>query len=289
MTDDLSTKFAALTEGRPEPADPAAPIRLRIARRQRRRRSAAVVVATATATAAVLATGPMLGSIASSGAEPGVAGFAAPTPTPTTPTPTTPTPTTPTPTTPTPPLVDHTTVMPAPWSTERFTKMPDAAAYQPNAYYIAKGTVSTGAWAVLAFSAHGCMITDEGPANSFGRQYVCFDEWRPGQRSSFKTVQGHAKEKNASKIDATLVMGAVSADARTVQVKSGGKTYQADAVGTPASDRLRFFALVIPHKDVKVTSAIPLDAAGRPTGTPTGVPMDDRRCDAACATATPQG
>ncbi|GAB2641574.1 hypothetical protein [Kribbella swartbergensis] len=280
MTDDLSTKFAVLTEARPEPADPAAPIRLRIKSRQRRRRGTAVVVATAAATAAVLAAGPVLDNVRSAGNEPGVAGFA----------PSVPVQTTPSTTPAASPTGDHQTMMPAPWSDKVFTKMPDANAYRPKAYYVATGTIPTESWAVLAFSNQGCMVTDEGPANSFGRPYVCFNEWRPGQRVSHHVVQGHAKEKNAAKIAQTLVMGAVSADARKVVIKAGGKTYTADAVGTPATNRLRFFALVIPAKDLKVTQTTALDAAGKladpPTGIPTGLPCDTDP-GAECGTATP--
>jgi len=284
MTDDLSTKLAVLTEARPEPADPAAPIRLRIRRRQRRRRGTAVVVATAAATAAVLAAGPILGSIRSAGNEPGVAGFGPSIPVQTAPTPP------PAVEAHTPPTVsptgDHKTVMPAPWSDEVFNKVPDANAYPPRAYYIAKGTIPTETWAVMAFSNWGCMVTDEGPANSFGRPYVCFNEWKPGQRVSHHVVQGYAKEKNTAKIDQTLVIGAVSADARKVVLTAGGTTYTADAVGTPATDRLRFFALVIPRRDVKITKATPLDAAGKPADAPTGVPTG-MPCDPNCGTATP--
>jgi hypothetical protein len=266
MTDDLSTKLAVLTEDRPEPADPAAPIRLRIQRRQRRRRGTAVLVATAAATAAVLATGPLLGSIRSAGNEPGVAGFGVP------------------------PAITTPIVLPPPWSDEVFAKLPDANAYKPKAYYVAKGTIPTESWAMLAFSEYGCMVSDEGPANSFGRPYVCFNDWKPGQRVSHHVVQGHAKEKDAAKINATLIFGAVSADARSVELKVQGRTYRLDAVGTPATDRLRFFAVVVPEKDVKDVKISPYDAAGNvadaPTGVPTGMPCDTDP-DTECGTATP--
>jgi hypothetical protein len=284
MTDDLSTKLAVLTEARPEPADPAAPIRLRIKSRRRRRRGYAVVVATAAATAAVLAAGPVLGSIRSSGNEPGVAGFGPSIPVQTTPT----TPPAVEPATPpsASPTGDHKTVMPAPWSDDVFNKRPDANAYPPRAYYIAKGTIPTETWAVIAFSNWGCMVTDEGPATSFGRPYVCFNEWKPGQRVNHHVVQGYTKEKGAAKIDQTLVIGAVSADARKVVIKAGGTTYTADAVGTPATDRLRFFALVIPRKDIRINEATPLDAAGKLADAPTGIPTG-MLCDPNCGVATP--
>jgi hypothetical protein len=264
MTDDLSTKLAELTETRPEPADPAVPIRLRIKRRQLRRRSAAAVLVTAAATAAVLAAGPVLDTVRGrAGSEqPGVAGV-----------------------TQTPIERSRIVKVPKdyreahlpPWSEEVFTKMPDANAYRPKAYYIAKGDISTESWSVLAFSDNGasagCLVADEGPANSFGRPYQCFDEWPKGRRSNFLATQGSVTEKNTPKIAAVLVIGAVSVDARKVQVRTtAGQVYTANAVATPVSQRLRFFAVVIPKKGAKVASIKPLDATGHLADAPTGLP-----------------
>lgn len=264
MTQDLSTMLAELTETRPEPADPAVLVRLRIKRRKLRRRSTAVVLVTAAATVAVLAARPVLGAMRGRAAgEPGVAGVTAM------------------------PTVDRTRLVKVvkdyregqqahlpPWSAEVFTKLPDANAYRPKAYYIAKGEVSTESWSVLAFSDNGasagCLVADEGPATSFGRPYQCFDEWPNGRRSNFMAAQGFVKEKSTPKIDAVLVMGAVSVDARKVQIRTtGGKVYATDAVATPVSKRLRFFAVVIPKKDAKVASIRPLDATGRLADAPT--------------------
>lgn len=283
--DDLSTKLAALTDVRPEPADPAAPVRLRIKHKQRRRRGASVVLTVTAATAAVLAVGPVLNAVQAARSEPGVAG--SPTATPSLVLRKTPSATPPGerpstsvprgfpsagPSTGTPPG-DHKTVMPAPWSAEAVTKLPDANAYRPyKAYYIAKGTISTEKWAIVSYSAKGCLLSEEGAANSFGGQYKCFNDWRPGQRSAFALAQGYTKEKDGQKIASTLVMGAVSADARTVRISVAGKRYTADAVATPSSNRLRFFAVVIPKKDLTVTSVTPLDAAGNLADAPTGVP-----------------
>ncbi|MEV5966448.1 hypothetical protein AB0L70_32065 [Kribbella sp. NPDC051952] len=268
MTDDLNTKLAVLTEDRPEPIDPAAPIRLRIQRR-RRRRGGLIVVGAATVTAAAVAVGPLLGSLHSAGGEPGVAGFAPPVVTvpSVAPSPGSPVPS---------PVVigpstaegDSKTVMPPPWSAEVFTKLPDANAYRPKAYYIAKGSIPTEEYGVLAFSRQGCIVTDEGPATSFGRIYVCFDDWKPGQHSAFYVAPARAKEKSEKLLDFTLVVGATSADARKVRIKSGGKTYVADAVGTPATDKLRFFSYLIPAKDAKVASVTPVNAAGKLAAAP---------------------
>jgi hypothetical protein len=277
MTDDLSTKLAELTEARPEPTDPAVPIRLRIKRRRLRRSGTAAVLVTAAATAAVLAVGPMLGSIRASG-EPGVAGpllnDPANLPSPGARTPSV------SPSQP-PAEADHKLILPSPWSAEVFTKMPDANAYRPKAYYVAKGETSTQSWSVLAFSDNGasagCLVADEGPP-SFGRPYQCFDEWPKGRRSNFLAAQGFFKEKNTHRIDAVLVMGAVSVDARKVQVRTtAGQVYTTDAVATPVSERLRFFAVVIPKKDAKVASIKPLDATGRLADAPTGLPATGGR------------
>ncbi|TCC66469.1 hypothetical protein E0H73_06225 [Kribbella pittospori] len=261
MTDDLTTKLAVLTDDRPEPADPAAPIRLRIKRRRRRRRGAAAVLTVAGVTAAALAAGPLLNSMRPT--EPAVAGFGAPSPASVQPS--TVQPSTPllpsTITSPTAPVGDHKKILPAPWSAERFTKMPDANAYRPHAYYVAKGTIPTESWAVLVYSREGCLVTDEGPAVSFGRPLICFD---PPQNGTHWVVQGHSKEKNSQKIDATLVMGSAPIGARKVRIVAGGQTYTTNAVATPATDTLRFFAIVIPHRDLKITSVQPLNATGHP-------------------------
>jgi len=281
MTDQLKDRFAALTDARPEPVDPVIGVRQAIARRRRRRQGAVVALCAAATVAAVIAV-PALGSWRSSQQEPGVAGFAAPT-APTAPT-ASPAPTTATaslapqsPGAPDSPRVpetsgfpsmstapplggDHRQILPAPWSAEVFTKMPDANAFRPKAYYIAKGKISTESWAILAFSRQGCLVTDEGPANSFGTPYVCFD---PPNNGKYHVVQGHTKEKSSIKLDATLVMGSAPITARSVRVKAGGKTYSSPAVATPATDKLRFFALVIPKRDLKVTAVEPLNAAGK--------------------------
>ena len=55
----------------------------------------------------------------------------------------------------------------------------------------------------------------------------------PAGASATTWCRGTQKEKNAAKIDQTLVFGAASADARKVVITAGGKTYTADAVGTP--------------------------------------------------------
>jgi hypothetical protein len=99
--------------------------------------------------------------------------------------------------------------------------------------------------------------------------------------------------KNTPKIDAVLVIGAVSVDARKVQVRTtAGQVYTADAVATPVSERLRFFAVVIPKKDGKVASIKPLNSNGLLADAPTGLPATGGPCvvhPANCPTAQPGG
>ena len=111
-------------------------------------------------------------------------------------------------------------------------------------------------------------------------------DWKPGQRSDFLAAPAYAKEKSGHKLDFTLVVGAVLADARKVQVTSAGKTYTADAVGTPATGQLRFFSVLVPSKDARVTTVTPLNAAGKLAAAPANPPTH-QPCDKGCATATP--
>ncbi|ONI78347.1 hypothetical protein BWI15_02415 [Kribbella sp. ALI-6-A] len=274
MTEDLAAKLAAMTESRPEPADPAAPVRQRIEQRRRRRRSTAAVLVAAAAVTVAAAAGPALDALRPGGPEAGVAGFAPPT----TAAPMLPTPSV----TPPQPSSPQTKVLPEPWSDKEFTTLPDANAYRP-AYYVAQGRISTGNWSALSLSG-ACLVVEEGAGNSFGRPYRCYTEWPAGRSGDFTVTPGRVREKSATMIDATLVMGAVSVEARTVRIVAGGKTYTTDAVGTPTSDRLRFFALVVPHKNAKVDSMTPLDADGRPAPAPANPPTSVP-CAGQCGTA----
>jgi hypothetical protein len=265
MTDDLQAKFAVLTEARPEPSDPAAPVRLRIKRRQRRRRGTAVVLVTAAAVTATLAVGPALGALRSGPADSG--GFAGP----------------PTAQPSTAWSQEETKVLPPPWSDKKFTKMPDANAYRPAAYYVAQGKIPTESWAILSVD-DACVVADEGSAVSFGRPYDCFYDWPAGRTVNYSVTQAYAKEKNSSKVDHSLILGVVSIEARRVRIVAGGKTYLTDAVGTPTTDHLRFFAIEIPKRDLKVASITPLDAAGRPAPAPRNPPV--QICVSISCTAT---
>jgi hypothetical protein len=243
MTDDLGAKLALLTDERPEPADPAAPIRSRIQRRQRRRRTAAAVCAAAAAIAVVVA-GSVIGSIKS--ADPGVAT------------------TTQSPSQRSQNLDFRYTPLPEPWSdVPAFTTQPDSLKYGP-AFYVTEGSIPNEHWAVASYYSDGCLvITDEGPANSFGGAQGCFYEnWQPDQRAQYKTVPAVIPNLSSPK-PLTMVMGAVSAEARKVRVTAGGKNYTVDAIGTPNSSRFRFFAVVVDATESQITAVTPLDAAGR--------------------------
>ncbi|MEV6415831.1 hypothetical protein [Kribbella sp. NPDC051718] len=132
--------------------------------------------------------------------------------------------------------------VPALGSLRSANEQPGVAGYAPyKAYYVAKGTIPTEKWAILVYSRQNCMVGDEGQASNFGDPHYCFD--RAG--GEYAVLQGHTKEKSTIKIDA-----------RAVRVIAGGKTYTAPAVATPSTDTTRFFALVIPHRDLNVISVI---------------------------------
>ncbi|WP_112236630.1 hypothetical protein [Kribbella monticola] len=287
MTDNLQTKFEVLTDARPEPPDPAAPIRLRIKSRQRRRRGTAVVLVTAAAVGITLGIGPALHALQPDAAGGiGVAGV--PTPSPTAPSSSDPSsfpssgpssfpssgpssfPSSGPSSVPTQPA--HNKVLPPPWSDKEFTKVPDSNAYRP-AYFVAQGQIPTENWAMIS-TQDSCLVSIEGKANSFGGLYDCFTDWTNGRNVSYRITPAYQKEKNSYRINYTMVIGATSIEARTVRIKAGGKTYVTDAVGTPTSDRIRFFSVVIPQRDLKITSITPLDAAGRPAPAPSNPPTE---------------
>lgn len=115
---DLGAKLAVLTDERPEPADPAATVRLRIKRRQVRRRTTAAAGCAAAAVVAVVVASSVLGSVRS--AEPGVA--------------------TPSPSGKPQTISTHAdfryTPLPRPWSDEpAFTTQPDSLKYAPFRFF----------------------------------------------------------------------------------------------------------------------------------------------------------
>ncbi|MEV4265308.1 hypothetical protein [Kribbella sp. NPDC049584] len=248
MTDDLGAKLALLTDDRPEPADPAAPIRARIESRQRRRRTTAAVCAAAVVIAVVVAS-TVVGTIKS--AEPQVATTA------------------PGPQQRTQNLDFRYTPLPEPWSDEQaFREQPDALKYGPG-FYVARGSIPNESWAVASSYSDGCLVvTDEGPARAFGGTEACFYEnWKPGQRAQYKTIPAVIPNLGSAK-HLTMVMGAVSAEARKVRITAGGVTYVEPATGTPNSSRLRFFATVIDAAESDITSVTPIDAAGNVAPSP---------------------
>jgi hypothetical protein len=140
MTDDLSEKLAVLTEARPEPSDPAAPIRQRIILRRKRRRVAATMVTAAAVAAAALSTGPALGTLQSD--EPQVANDNTST-------------------------VSKAKRQPEPWSDQLTPQAPlPELTKQPKPSYVVGEGGSTGGnyFAVLVDARTGCLTTYEGTA-----------------------------------------------------------------------------------------------------------------------------
>lgn len=248
------------------PADPAPEVRRRV-RRIRRRRAAGVALLAASAVVAVTTlTGPTLGALRGDGAEPGFVGTPSVTPTSRgTPLPTsTPSPGDPPPTN-TTAIATPTFPLPEPWSDRKHHDVPEH--YRP-AYVISEGTIAGRKWFAVSHRAPGqdggtsCVST--APHGTVFEPFYCFAYWPEGKRANWYTSRATIGAKtDPNQPEATLVLGATSTDARTVQVLlSNGRTYTTDAVGTPTSHRLRYFAVVVPVKDAKVDDVRPLDANG---------------------------
>lgn len=269
----LQNELLGLAELPTAPADPTPEIRRRV-RRIRRRRSAGVAgLAACAVTAVAVLAGPTLGAMRGD-TEPGFAGTPKTTNTPPG------TPSASPPSTVTPPgthTPEPSFPLPEPWSDRVFTKEPDRNAYRPKAYHVNQGTVDGRSWAVWAFNddgrSAGCLVVE--PQDAFD-PYACYDQWPAGRRVNWSTSVAHEGPKpNLNLLPATLVMGAVSVDARSVDIKVAGRTYHADAVGTPASNRLRFFAIVVPVTDAKPGEVTPRDANGDVADPPIGLPADN--------------
>lgn len=273
--DELRSSLLELTEPRQAPPDPAALVRHRVSRVRRRRHGAISIVAAATATAAVLAAGQITGLLRSGTDQPAVSGSpatATPAATPS----------------PTPTYNDPASnaKLPPPWKDREYTKFPERNLYGPQGIYLAQGELGGHDWHAVTYTdnklSEGCIAAeadDRDTATELGLT-ACFDRWPAGRRADWATSQAYVGRKpNLTPLDATFVAGAVSAEARSVLIKTAnGREYRVDAVGTPTSDKLRFFFTVIPQRGAKVTAVRPLTAGGSLAGPPLGLPANGGSC-----------
>ncbi|MBM7789195.1 hypothetical protein [Tenggerimyces flavus] len=180
-----------------------------------------------------------------------------------------------------------------PFSDRKYTKLPEANAYRPG-YYVASGKEADKDWNALSTltAERGCLVIEPQTLND---SFVCFDDWTdPAKRADwFTTGLRLGAKPDFEPLDKTLVLGAVSIEARSVRIETAnGQLYTADAVATPNSDQLRFFAFVVPQRDAKVTAVTPLDENGEVADPPVDMPPPlecgkDVTCAEHRATPTP--
>lgn len=150
------------------------------------------------------------------------------------------------------------------------------------AYLVAEGSAGDAVW--LAASAdvlddrRGCIfIRSEALFGTM--QAGCFDSWRKGLDARHFRFEGDRNPEYA------IVAGAVSTQARSVTVTfSDGRTTSAEAVATPSSTELRYFAVAV-TTSATIASVDPVDANGQAVSPPPNLPWSTAgNCGAGCPT-----
>lgn len=270
----LRQDLLTLVEPPTAPDDPLPAIRRRIVRRRRRRAMFATVGVAAVATAVVSLGWPAFNAVwdggqpvqsaAWSGESGSVADGATPAPdeaVDATPVPPQPTPTNPP--EPTGTAEDRPSRMAEPWSDRKFTDQPDANAYRPVGYYVTEGEIEGRTWAVISDRAGSSPCLTVEPQEIFDAS-MCFDEPDDGPVTAWGTQTGfRGKKPDLTEVELTLVMGVVPVDARSVEVETAdGEVHLADAIGTPSSQSVRIFVVVVPQRDAEVAEVRSLDEDG---------------------------
>ncbi len=185
--------------------------------------------------------------------------------------------------------------MPSPWSDQVVTgpadgsrgwMLPDHGWLLPNVpYLVAQGTTQEGNWRVVATSLGaddpGCLVEYDGAV--FDRFSSCFDLWPAGEPAQWDTWTSTTAPA------VSVVLGAVGPDARSVRVSlEDGTQLVTDAVATPVSQDLRFFAIAVPTSS-KVAEARGITAAGELSAPPPGLPWTADDCSESlpCPTRVP--
>jgi hypothetical protein len=157
--------------------------------------------------------------------------------------------------------------MPEPWSDVAI----DSPEWLPdNAFLVTGGQSPDGPWQVvsarLAADEEGCLLKAD-PASMGDTHGVCFDTWPAGEAIQHRTWPLTTTQ--------TLVIGAVSANARTVRVDlSDGTSVTTNAVATPSSNVLRYFVVPVSAESV-VEDAVGLASDGELSPPPPGLPWSD--------------
>ncbi len=181
--------------------------------------------------------------------------------------------------------------MPSPWSDEIVTGAGDGShrlAYAlPGVHYlVAQGTTHEGTWRVIATKMadddRGTLIEYGGDV--FGHWFgYGFGRWPAGQPVQWETWRGTTAPR------VSLVLGAVGPDARSVRVSlEDGTQRVTEAVATPVSQDMRFFAVAIPASS-KAVEVHGVTAGGAPAAPPPGLPWPSNcSSDVPCPTRAPE-
>ncbi len=164
------------------------------------------------------------------------------------------------------------------------TEVPDGEAVLPGpSYVVAADPSGETDWKAVTMNPvdgdRGCVmvLSDDLYDTPMGN---CFDTWKVGKLTRFDVYQG---DRDSS---ITIVAGATGMSARSVIIRfDDGSSTVVDAVATPASGDLRFFAASTPS-DVTVRDVEPLDDAGEPALPPDGLPWR-YDCPDICPTEAP--
>lgn len=170
---------------------------------------------------------------------------------------------------------------PSPWSDLEVPddRTGDLFVVPGTAYLVAEGTAGGAQWLAsssdLATDNPGCIFV-RSDALFRTMQGGCFDTWRTGQTARYSKFTGERDPQFA------VIAGAVSTEARSVTLTfSDGRTASAEAVATPSSSELRFFAVAV-ATPVDIDSVEPIDADGQtappPPNLPWSVNCDDEIC-----------
>lgn len=154
--------------------------------------------------------------------------------------------------------------LPEPWSDRKFTEQPIANTFVPDGYYVADGDVDGRPWGVISDRGVGTPCLTIEPQGVFDAA-ACFEETASGPVTDWHTQTGvRGSKPNFVELDSTLIVGVVPLGARSVEIETAdGQVYPADAVGTPSSESVRFFATVISQRDAEIEGVRPLDADGK--------------------------
>lgn len=175
----------------------------------------------------------------------------------------------------------ETDAQPSPWSDTPVAEDMDGPAFSVpgTAYLIADGSVEGQQWVAASGNA-----ADPSPSCVFVKgdglfttmQAACFDVWDGTELANWATFHPETAEEG------TVIVGAVDTSARQVIITfdDGGREV-VDAVATPTSGELRFFATST-SQPMAVRTVVPLDAAGAPAAPPNKAQAP--LCDSACPT-----